>query len=262
MMQTTAGEIFEFLKLMAPLEPQMDFDNAGFLVGDRGRRVEKASLALDATSEVIDEAIDFGADMIITHHPLIWNAMKSLTTDDIMQRRVMKLVKNNISLVSMHTNLDSCRRRRERRAAVAAGADLISALDEDGCGRVGQPREPTDMAHFLPFCKVALRTNGLRYYDAGRPVERLAVMGGAGGSSLERAYELGCDTYLTSDIKYDQFLTARELVINLIDGDHFCTENPVIYALYERLNLAFPCAEPGGYRKGTTRRRSSLDMPS
>ena len=115
MMQTTAGEIFELLKLMAPLELQMDFDNAGFLVGDRGRRVEKALLALDATSEVIDEAIDFGADMIITHHPLIWNAMKSLTTDDIMQRRVMKLVKNNISLVSMHTNLSpmcgaACRR--------------------------------------------------------------------------------------------------------------------------------------------------------
>ena len=69
------------------------------------------------------------------------------------------------------------------------------------------------------------------------------VMGGAGGSSVERAYELGCDTYLTSDIKYDQFLTARELCINLIDGDHFCTENPVIYALHERLSLAFPGVE-------------------
>ena len=68
-------------------------------------------------------------------------------------------------------------------------------------------------------------------------------MGGAGGSSVERAYELGCDTYLTSDIKYDQFLTARELCINLIDGDHFCTENPVIYALHERLSLAFPGVE-------------------
>lgn len=243
MMQTTAGEIFEFLKLMAPLELQMDFDNAGFLVGDRGRRVEKALLALDATSEVIDEAIDFGADMIITHHPLIWNAMKSLTTDDIMQRRVMKLVKNNISLVSMHTNLDIADGGVNDVLLSMLGADLISALDEDGCGRVGQLREPTDMAHFLPFCKAALRTNGLRYYDAGRPVERLAVMGGAGGSSLERAYELGCDTYLTSDIKYDQFLTARELGINLIDGDHFCTENPVIYALHERLSLAFPGVE-------------------
>ena len=140
MMQTTAGEIFEFLKLMAPLELQMDFDNAGFLVGDRGRRVEKALLALDATSEVIDEAIDFGADMIITHHPLIWNAMKSLTTDDIMQRRVMKLVKNNISLVSMHTNLDIADGGVNDVLLSLLGADLISALDEDGCGRVGQLR--------------------------------------------------------------------------------------------------------------------------
>ena len=160
-----------------------------------------------------------------------------------MQRRVMKLVKNNISLVSMHTNLDIADGGVNDVLLSLLGADLISALDEDGCGRIGQLREPTDMAHFLPFCKAALRTNGLRYYDAGRPVERLAVMGGAGGSSLERAYELGCDTYLTSDIKYDQFLTARELGINLIDGDHFCTENPVIYALHERLSLAFPCIE-------------------
>ena len=96
MMQTTAGEVFELLKLIAPLELQMDFDNAGFLIGNRGQRVDKALLALDATGEVIDEAIDFGADMIITHHPLIWNAMKSLTADDITQRRVMKLVKNDI----------------------------------------------------------------------------------------------------------------------------------------------------------------------
>ena len=163
MMQTTAGEIFEFLKLMAPLELQMDFDNAGFLVGDRGRRVEKALLALDATSEVIDEAIDFGADMIITHHPLIWNAMKSLTTDDIMQRRVMKLVKNDISLISMHTNLDIADGGVNDVLLSLLGADLICALDEDGCGRVGQLREPTDMAHFLPFCKAMLRTNGLRW---------------------------------------------------------------------------------------------------
>lgn len=86
-------------------------------------------------------------------------------------------------------------------------------------------------------------------------------MGGAGGASLERAYHLGCDTYLTSDIKYDQFLTARELGINLIDGDHFCTENPIIYALHEDSTSRFP-ASSCGYRKGTIRRRSSLDMPS
>ncbi len=237
---TTAGEIFEFLKLLAPLELQMDFDNAGFLVGGLDRPVGKALLSLDATSEVIDEAVCIGAELIITHHPLIWNPMKRMTDSDITQRRVMTLAENRISLISMHTNLDIADGGVNDVLLDLLGADLVSALDEDGCGRVGLMREPTDMVHFLPFCKAALKTNGLRYYDSGRPVERLAVMGGSGGGSVERAYALGCDTYVTADIKYDQFLTARELGINLIDGDHFCTENPVIYALRDRLCLAFP----------------------
>lgn len=237
---TTAGEIFEFLKLLAPLELQMDFDSAGFLVGGLDRPVGKALLSLDATSEVIDEAVGIGAELIITHHPLIWNPMKRLTDSDITQRRVMTLAENRISLISMHTNLDIADGGVNDVLLDLLGAELVSALDEGGCGRVGLMREPTDMAHFLPFCKAALKTNGLRYYDSGRPVERLAVMGGSGGGSVERAYTLGCDTYVTADIKYDQFLTARELGINLIDGDHFCTENPVIYALRDRLRLAFP----------------------
>ena len=157
-MQTTAGEIFQFLKLMAPLELQMDFDNAGFLVGDRGRRVEKALLALDATSEVINEAIDFGADMIITHHPLIWNAMKSLTTDDIMQRRVMKLVKNNISLVSMHTNLDIADGGVNDVLLSLLGADLISAR-ADGHGA---------LSAVLQGCAQDKRTALLRRRASGR----------------------------------------------------------------------------------------------
>ena len=80
----------------------------------------------------------------------------------------------------------------------------------------------------------------LRYYDSGRQVSKLAVMGGSGGDSLETAYRLGCDTYLTADIKYHQFLEAQELGINLIDGDHFCTENLVIPVLAQRLRAAFP----------------------
>lgn len=240
---TNVAEIFEFLKLLAPLELQMDFDNAGFLVGSRERPVQRVLLALDATSEVIAEAADVGAELIVTHHPLIWGGMKRVTDEDPTQRRVMALIENHISLISMHTNLDIADGGVNDVLLDLLGADLVSALDEDGCGRVGIMREPTDMEHFLPFCKAALRTNGLRYYDAGRPVERLAVMGGSGGGSIERAFALGCDTYVTADIKYDGFLCARELGINLIDGDHFCTENPVIYALRDRLHAAFPALE-------------------
>ncbi len=240
---TTTAEIYEFMKLLAPPELQMDFDNAGFLVGGLERGVSRVLLSLDATSEVIAEAADMGAELIITHHPLIWNAMKRLTEADITQRRVLRLAENRISLISMHTNLDIAEGGVNDVLLELLGADFVSVLDEDGCGRVGLLREPTDMAHFLPFCKAALQSEGLRYYDAGRRVEKIAVMGGAGGGSVERAYALGCDSYVTADIKYDQFLTARELGINLIDGDHFCTENPVIFALCERLRLAFPGVE-------------------
>lgn len=239
----TTGEIYEFLKLLAPPELQMDFDNAGFLVGRLDCPVRKAMLSLDATSEVIAEAADKGAELLITHHPLIWNAMKRLTESDVTQRRVIKLVENGISLISMHTNLDIADGGVNDVLLDLLGADLVSALDEDGCGRIGLMREPTDMAHFLHFCKTALETGGLRYYNSERPVKKIAVMGGAGGGSVERAYELGCDTYVTSDIKYDQFLLARELGINLIDGDHFCTENPVICDLSRRLSMAFPGVE-------------------
>ena len=99
------------------------------------------------------------------------------------------------------------------------------------------------MEEFLPFCKEKLHTNGLRYYDAGCAVKKLAVLGGSGGSSLVEAWRAGCDTYLTADVKYGVFLQARELGINLIDGDHFCTENPVIPVLAERLREAFPQTE-------------------
>ena len=96
------------------------------------------------------------------------------------------------------------------------------------------------MEAFLPFCKERLRSAGLRYWDAGRPVHRLAVMGGSGADSIERAAALGCDTYVTADIKYHQFQTAVDLGINLIDGDHFCTENPVICDLEPKLAAAHP----------------------
>ena len=96
------------------------------------------------------------------------------------------------------------------------------------------------MEEFLVRCKETLKTKGLRYYNAGRPVQKLAVMGGSGGDSVERAFKLGCDTYVTADIKYHQFLLAAELGLNLIDADHFCTENPVMAALQGLLKNTFP----------------------
>lgn len=231
----TAKDIFENLCALAPPELQLSFDNSGFLFGRETAAVTKALLALDVTSTVVDEAIELGAELILSHHPLIFRPLKSVTDE-----KLLRLAQHQIAVISMHTNLDIAQGGVNDALMAALGAQVLGGLDEYGCGRVGRLGKAMSMEEFLPFCKAVLKTSGLRYYDSGRQVFKLAVMGGSGGDSLETAYRLGCDTYLTADIKYHQFLEAQELGINLIDGDHFCTENLVIPVLAQRLRAAFP----------------------
>lgn len=230
-----AGEIYEYLKELAPLELQMDFDNSGFQLGRLDAEVNKALLALDVTEEVVGEAIELGAQLIISHHPLIFSKLRS-----IMDTKLLRLAENRIAVISMHTNLDIAAGGVNDVLITLLGARADGPLDPDDCGRVGELPEAQQFDSFLRFCKTALDSKGLRYYDAGRPVKRLAVMGGSGGDYIGCAVEKGCDTYVTADIKYHQFLEAKELGINLIDGDHFCTENPVIPSLCEKLRHEFP----------------------
>lgn len=230
-----AGEIYDYLKELAPLELQMDFDNSGFQLGRLDAEVNRALLALDVTEEVVGEAIELGAQLIISHHPLIFSKLRS-----IMDTKLLRLAENRIAIISMHTNLDIAAGGVNDVLITLLGARADGPLDPDNCGRVGELPEAQQFDSFLRFCKTALDSKGLRYYDAGRPVKRLAVMGGSGGDYIGCAAEKGCDTYVTADIKYHQFLEAKELGINLIDGDHFCTENPVIPSLCEKLRHEFP----------------------
>lgn len=230
-----AGEIYEYLKELAPLELQMDFDNSGFQLGRLDAEINKALLALDVTEEVVGEAIELGAQLIISHHPLIFSKLRNIT-----DTKLLRLAENRIAVISMHTNLDIAAGGVNDVLITLLGARADGPLDPDDCGRVGELPEAQQFDSFLRFCKTALDSKGLRYYNAGRPVKRLAVMGGSGGDYIGCAAEKGCDTYVTADIKYHQFLEAKELGINLIDGDHFCTENPVIPSLCEKLRHEFP----------------------
>ncbi len=239
---TTVEKIFDFLCQLAPLDTQMDFDNSGFLLGHRDARVSRALLTLDITDEVIQEAIDTEAQLVISHHPLIWGSLKSVT-DNAAGAKVLRMAECGIAAVSMHTNLDIAQGGVNDVLMDVLGAKSDTPLDKYGCGRVGMLKTCMTMEAFLKLCKAWLNANGLRYYDAGRPVEKLAVMGGSGGDAIEDAYVKGCDTYLTADVKYHQFLLAKELNINLIDADHFCTEYPVIPVLAAKLNEHFEDTE-------------------
>jgi len=236
---TKINDIVAFLEERYPLSLQLSFDNAGFLVGDRNVMAEKVMLALDVTSDVIEEAERAGAQLIISHHPVIWDAMKQMCPEDPQQKRIMELIRRNIAVLSLHTNLDIAENGVNDVLIGLLGASNDGPLDAENCGRVGKLESQKTMSEFLNLCKKRLQTNGLRYYDAGRSVEKIAVMGGSGGSAIMDAYLKGCDTYVTADLKYDHFLLAKEIGINLIDGDHFCTENPVIPYLCEVLTQRF-----------------------
>lgn len=250
----TVHEIEQRLFSWAPRESAMDWDNVGHLVGDPEQEVERILVALDITERVVQEAIDCGAQLIVSHHPVMnvrWHEreMQTLRPDTRLGGVLTTLVKNDISAICMHTNLDIADGGVNDALMAALGAEVTGGLEPAGtaadgsaltCGRIGKLKRPMTMAEFLPYVAGRLHANGLRYVDGGSPVERLAVCGGSGGNMLELAAAKGCDTFVTADVKYDRFLAAKELGINLIDADHFCTENVVIPVLQAKLQQRFP----------------------
>ena len=245
----TVTDILRFLADFAPLEYKMDFDNVGLLVGDPAAEVEKVLVSLDITAEVVAEAKSLGAQLIVSHHPVLFD-VKSVRRGDPFTGKIYDLIAGGVSAICMHTNLDAAVGGVNDALAKAVGLVDVEPLEragEDergvyGIGRIGvlPYSAPVTMAEFLPEVKKALKTNGLRYYDAGRHVSRVAVGGGSCGNYLGLADGLGCDTFITADVKYDVFLEAKERGMNIIDGDHFCTENTVVAPLAGLLQSKFP----------------------
>ena len=234
----TIKEVYNYLCDIAPLELQMDFDNSGFLIGREEQTVTKILLALDVTDAVVSEAREIGAELIVSHHPVIFAPLKSVTDSNAGTRRILELIENRIGVISMHTNLDAA----EGGVNDVLAAKFCSELSEhrlEGCGRIGRLDNAVTMREFLTLCGEKLHTKGIRYYDCGRKVSKLAVLGGSGASSLLEAYSFGCDTLLTADVKYHQFQQAAELGMNLVDADHYYTENPVMQVLADKLKKEF-----------------------
>ncbi len=239
----TVGEIFDALNEKAPVAGKMDFDNVGLLVGHGDAAVSRVLVALDITDEVTDEAASLGAELIVSHHPLFFE-LKAVSDATWEGQKALKLAENRMAAICMHTNLDAAQGGVNDVLMEALGGTVDGIWEPDtGIGRVGTLPAPMDFGPFLTHVRSALRCNGLRYHDAGRPVKRLAVCGGSGGGELGLAAAAGCDTYVTADVKYHQFLEAKHLGVNLIDADHFCTENVVVPVLARWLREAFPALD-------------------
>lgn len=249
----TVREIYQYLDGLAPFSLQMDFDNAGFLVGRGDRQVDKLLVSLDITEEVAAEAAGLGCQLIVSHHPVIFFPAKSITDGDPTGRTLLSLSEHQIAAICAHTNLDAVHGGVNDALAQKLGLTQIEQLKQDGVdtsgrpygiGRVGNTAGvPMYAPAFAAFVKEALGANGVRYVDARRPVRRVAVGGGACADMLQDALAMGCDTFVTADVKYNGFLDAKALGVNLIDAGHYPTEQVVVPVLAKWLASGFPKVE-------------------
>ena len=237
----TVRDIEKSLFDWAPQELAMSWDNVGHLVGEPDARVEKVLVALDITEDVVREAIACGADVIVAHHPVMncaWHPVQRVRSDDAQGRMLIAMIRNGISAICMHTNLDAAVGGVNDALAEKLGLNDLEMLNEEKIGRIGTLKSQLPLVEFTRLVVESLGCNGLRYIDNGKPVHRVAVGGGACSGYIAQAIANGCDTFVTSDLKYNDFLDTKE--INLVDAGHFPTENVVCPVLAEYLRKQFP----------------------
>lgn len=242
----TVNQVYEAMQAIAPLELAESWDNPGLLV-DCGGQMHRVLAALDITPEVVAEAAAKQCEMIVSHHPVIFDPLKKIGPQDVP----FQLVRAGISAICMHTNLD----------AAAGGvnevlADIFGMQDPEpfagGCGRVGSI-EPITVPQLARKAQqeLAARCNApdagpavqVKFADTGKPVQRLAVISGAGGSLFEEALAVGADCLLTGEANHHHACDAKRLGLSLIAAGHYATEFPVIAAVAEKLRAALPGVE-------------------
>lgn len=236
---TTVGDILSFMETLAPAAMKMDWDNAGLLLGSKSTPVTKILVALDPFEGVAEEAIGMDAQLIVTHHPLLFHPARQITDETSIGRTIMKLCRSGISAINAHTNLDCADGGVNDVLAQTLGLSDVSVIGQEHLLRAGQVNA-MPLEAFLSLVKEKLGCGGLRYVDGRKTVQRVCVGGGSCAGEMLDALRAGCDTFVTADVKYNQFWDARDLELNLIDAGHFHTENPVCAVLAKKIREAFP----------------------
>ena len=226
-------DFYGYLNSIAPFETQEDWDNSGMLVGDMNAEVKKAAVVLDITHEEIKKAKAIGADLIISHHPVIFNPIKSVTKGSVPY----ELVASSINALCCHTPLDIADGGTNDSLAKLLGINVTRA--DDPILRLGTV-EPTTAQELAGKIANTLNTK-VRYADAGKTIKKIAICTGAGCSLIEAAGEI--DAFITGDASHHNFLDCVQAGITLIAAGHYETEITVVPVLVKKLQAQFPDIE-------------------
>lgn len=223
-------EIICTLEDFAPLALQDGFDNAGLQLGlTEDVDATGVLLSLDVTEEVVDEAIDRGCNMVVSHHPLLFHPVKSITGDDYIGRIILKAIKNGIVLYAAHTNLDNAFGGVNHRIASQIGLSDLQWLEpkvgqNGGSGLIGTLTEPMDKDQFISRVKERFGVACVRHNDwHGTAVKKVAVCGGAGAFLIPKAVGMGADAFITGEIGYHRFFGYEDSVL-LLEIGHYESE--------------------------------------
>lgn len=237
----TVKELYAVLDERIPSSLSCEWDNDGLMCCPDGEReVRRALVTLDVTADAVRRAVDGGFDLIVSHHPLIFGGLKSVTDEDVTAKKVIELISNGISVMSFHTRLDAVEGGvNDTLASVIGLSDVeIFGNGEETLGRVGELSRKMELREFAESVKSSLGAPFVLVSDAGLPVRRVAILGGEGGDDIEAAVASGADTYVSGRLGYHKMTDAPDGKINLIEAGHFYTEDPVCTALAEMIRKA------------------------
>ena len=240
-------EITDVIEAFAPLSAQESYDNSGLIVGDPDSEVENALLCVDITEPVLEEAIDRGIGLVISHHPVVFHPLKRLVGSSYIERVVARAIREGVALYACHTNLDSVPGGMSYRLAGMLGVEGLRLLShsksEDpriGFGVVGELPREVAVVDFLSMMKKRLGLRVIRHSELCREtVCRVALCTGAGASLIPAAKAVGADIYIAADFKYNDFLDADGRLI-VADVGHFESEYCAIDLLYDIITKKMP----------------------
>ena len=236
-------DIIQVIEDFAPLSAQEGWDNSGLCVGSPDDEVNGVLMALDCTPELVDEAVACGADMIVTHHPLIFSGLKKISPDNQVGLAVMKAIKAGISIYAAHTNADKVLAGVSGAMAARLNLTDVEILQKNGenvgLGVVGNLPEPLDAENLIVQVKEKF---GLKAMRTSRPLDskisRIAMCGGSGGSLIGEARRAGAQLYISGDISYHNFFTEDDFM--LMDIGHYESEIDIVGILFSLLKKNFP----------------------